>query len=171
MKLGKESRYAIEGLVVLAKNPFGTRMQLRDIAVAGGVPQNFLAKIFQKLKRANIAASSRAVVRGYALTRRSKAINIKDVLLAVEGTDTFDRCIFLSDRCADAAPCPMHIHWKRVRQTIAALMERTTVADLARHTHGRTGFVPSDTKVGANFAFNMMKPDHGTVWASRLYNR
>jgi Rrf2 family protein len=166
MKLGKESRYAIEGLVVLAKNPFGTKMQLRDIAVAGGVPQSFLAKIFQKLKRANIVASSRGAVRGYALARRSQAINVKDILLAVEGGDTFDRCVFWSDRCAEAAPCPMHIHWKRVRQNIAALMERTTVADLARHTHGRTRFVPSDTNEAANFAFNMMKPDHGTVGAS-----
>jgi Rrf2 family protein len=168
MKLGKESRYAIEGLVVLAKNPFGRRMQLRDIAVAGGVPQNFLAKIFQKLKRANIVASSRGVVRGYALARRSKAINVKDILLAVEGGGTFDRCVFWSDRCAEAAPCPMHIHWKRVRQNIAALMERTTVADLARHTHGRTRPNPSATDKAEKIAFNMMKPDHGTVEVSHL---
>jgi Rrf2 family iron-sulfur cluster assembly transcriptional regulator len=166
MKLGKESRYAIEGLVVLAKTPFGTTMQLRDIAEAGGVPQNFLAKIFQKLKRANIVASSRGAVRGYALARRSKAINVKDILLAVEGCDTFDRCIFWSDRCAEAAPCPMHIHWKRVRQTIAALMKRTTVADLARHTHGRTRFNASDTDEATCLAFNMAKPDHLTVGAS-----
>ena len=37
MKLGKESRYAIEGLVVLAKKPAGTTMQLRDIAEAAEV--------------------------------------------------------------------------------------------------------------------------------------
>jgi Rrf2 family protein len=168
MKLGKESRYAIDGLVVLAKNPFGTTMQLRDIAVAGGVPQNFLAKIFQKLKRANIVASSRGAVRGYALARRSKTINVKDVLLAVEGSDTFDRCVYWSDRCAEAAPCPMHIHWKRVRQNIAALMERTTVADLVRHTHARIGFNPSETDETPDIRFNFKKPDHGTVGASHL---
>ena len=168
MKLGKESRYAIEGLVVLARNPFGTTIQLRDIADAGGVPQNFLAKIFQKLKRANIVASSRGAVRGYALARRSKAINLKDVLLAVEGTDTFARCIFWSDRCAETAPCPMHTHWKRVRQTIAALMERTTVADLARPTHGRTRRNPSATDKAGKFAFNMTKPVHDTVGVSHL---
>jgi Rrf2 family protein len=168
MKLGKESRYAIEGLVVLAKNPFGTTMQLRDIAVTGGVPQNFLAKIFQKLKRANIVASSRGAVRGYALARRAKAINVKDILLAVEGSDTFDRCVFWSDRCAEETPCPMHIHWKRVRQNIAALMERTTVADLARHTHARIGFNPSKTDETPDIRFNFKKPDHGTVGASHL---
>jgi Rrf2 family protein len=77
MKLGKESRYAIEGLVVLAKKPLGTTMQLRDIAVAAGVPSNFLAKIFQKLARANILASSRGAVRGYAIARRPNAITMK----------------------------------------------------------------------------------------------
>lgn len=168
MKLGKESRYAIEGLVVLAKNPFGTTMQLRDIAIAAGVPQNFLAKIFQKLKRANIVASSRGAVRGYALARRSKAISVKEILLAVEGSDTFDRCVFWSDRCAEAAPCPMHTHWKRVRQTIAALMERTTVADLARPTHGRTGSNRSANDKAGKFVFNVAKLDHGAVGVSHL---
>ena len=165
MKLGKESRYAIEGLVVLARTPFGTTMQLRDIADAGGVPQNFLAKIFQKLKRANIVASSRGAVRGYALARRAKEINVKDVLLAVEGSDTFDRCVFWSDRCAEAAPCPMHIHWKRVRQDIAALMQRTTVADLAKHTHGRKRHNPSEA---IDLALNIRKPDHGMIGAAHL---
>lgn len=132
MKLSKESRYAIEGLMVLAKNRTGPPMQLRDIAEAAGVPPNFLAKIFQKLNRANILVSSRGAVRGYTLARRPNAIKMKDVFVAVEGSDVFDRCIFWRDRCADLSPCPMHFEWKRVRRAIAGLMQRTTLADIAR---------------------------------------
>jgi len=132
MKLGKESRYAIEGLVVLAQQPFGTTMQLRDIAAAAGVPANFLAKIFQKLGRANILVSSRGAVRGYAIARRPKAITMKDVFVAVEGSDVFDRCIFWSDRCADISPCPMHAKWKQMRQAMTRRMQGITLADLAR---------------------------------------
>jgi len=132
MKLGKESRYAIEGLVVLAKKPLGTIMQLRDIAEAAGVPPNFLAKIFQKLTRANILTSSRGAVRGYALAHRPNAIKVKDVFVAIEGSDVFDRCIFWSDRCADISSCPMHFEWKQVRHGIAGLMQRTTLAHVAR---------------------------------------
>lgn len=132
MKLGKESRYAIEGLMVLAKNRIGAPMQLRDIAVAAGAPRNFLAKIFQKLNRANIVISSRGAVRGYALARRPDAIKMTDIFAAVEGGDVFDRCIFWRDRCADLSPCPMHFEWKRMRNSIAGIMQRTTLADLAR---------------------------------------
>jgi len=132
MKLAKESRYAIEGLVVLAKKPSGTTMHLHDIAAAAGVPSNFLAKIFQKLGRAGILASSRGAVRGYAIARRPNAITMKDVFVAVEGADVFDRCIFWRDRCADLSPCPLHSEWKQMRLAIARRMQRTTLADLAR---------------------------------------
>lgn len=134
MKLARESRYAIEGLVVLAKEKSGSIMQVRDIAKAAGVPPNFLAKIFQKLHRANIVTSSRGAVRGYTLARRSNAIQLKAIILAIEGDDLFDRCIFWSDRCADISPCPMHYAWQQVRQTATDLMQRTTLADLVKRT-------------------------------------
>lgn len=133
MKLGRESAYAIEGLLVLAKKPLGTAMLLRDIAASRGVPQSFLAKIFQKLTRSGIVSSSRGAIRGYALARRPKEIKVKEIFVAIEGPDLFDRCFFWSDRCADSNPCPMHFRWKRVkRQVIGELMDRTTLADLAK---------------------------------------
>jgi len=133
MKLGRQSAYALDGLLVLAAQPFGTVMLLRDIARSRRVPESFLAKIFQKLTRSGLVVSSRGAIRGYALARKPKDIKTKEIFLAVEGADLFDRCIFWSDRCADANPCPMHSRWKKVRErAIGDLMERTTLADLAK---------------------------------------
>lgn len=167
MRLGKESRNAVEGYVVVAETPLGTTMHLRAIADVGVVPQSFLAKIFQKLTRANIVASSRGTVRSYALAHRSKAINVRDIFLAVEGSDTFNRCIFWRDRCAESAPFPMHIHWERVHNTIAELMERATVADPARDSDGGAGLLnPSSTDKVADPAHKVSNPDLGKVRAS-----
>ena len=133
MKLGRQSAYAIDGLLVLAAERFGAVMLLRDIARSRNVPESFLAKIFQKLARGGLVVSSRGAVRGYGLARKPKDITAKEIFVAVEGADLFDRCIFWSDRCADANPCPMHYRWKRVREKVVDdLMERTTLADLAR---------------------------------------
>lgn len=134
MKLGKESRYAIEGLAVLASKPFGTIMHVHDIAEAAHVSPSFLAKIFQKLHRAKLLTSSRGAVRGYALARRPNAINVTDIFVAVEGGDVFDRCIFWRDHCADVSPCPLHSEWKQMRHAIARRMQRITLADMARKT-------------------------------------
>lgn len=139
MKLGRESEYAIDGLLVLAKKPLGTVMLLRDVAEAAGVPQNFLAKIFQKLARSGIVTSSRGAVRGYALSRRPRAIKVREIFLAVEGSDLFDRCIFWSYRCSDSNPCPLHFRWKKVRErVIGTLMARTTLADLFKDATQKT---------------------------------
>lgn len=132
MKFGKESRYAIEGLIVLANHPFGTPMQLRDIAVAARTPPDFLAKIFQKLKRENIVISSRGAVRGYALAHRPAAIKLTDIFAAVEGGDVFERCVFWSDRCSDRLSCPIHFEWKKIRRAIVGSIRKITLADLHR---------------------------------------
>ncbi|MBI2180610.1 MAG: Rrf2 family transcriptional regulator [Deltaproteobacteria bacterium] len=133
MKLGRQSLYAIDGLLVLAAQPFGKVMLLRDIARSRRVPESFLAKIFQKLTREGLVVSSRGAIRGYALARKPNDIKAKEIFLAVEGANLFDRCIFWSDRCADSNPCPMHSRWKKAREkVIGDLMERTTLADLAR---------------------------------------
>lgn len=142
MKLGRESAYGIEGLLALAKKPPGTVMLLTDIAAARGIPQSFLAKIFQKLTRYGVIRSFRGAMRGYALARRPKEIKVKEILLAIEGSDLFERCIFWSDRCADINPCPLHDGWKQVKQQlVGGLMERTTLADLMKRTPRGSGVV------------------------------
>lgn len=132
MKLGRESEYALEGLLALAKKPTGATMVLRDIAAAGEVPESFLSKIFQKLARAGVLQSSRGAVRGYSLGRRPRDIKVKEIFMAIEGSDLFERCLFWNDRCAETDPCPMHARWKPVRQQVMGMMEETTLADLLK---------------------------------------
>jgi Rrf2 family protein len=108
-------------------------MLLRDIAGSRGLPQTFLAKIFQKLARNGIVLSSRGSVRGYALARRPRQISVKDILFATEGSDFLDRCVLWHDRCGSTDPCVLHDHWKKVKEgVVAKVMEKTTLADLVR---------------------------------------
>ncbi len=142
MKLSRESAYGIEGLLALATKPPGTVMLLSKIAAARGIPQSFLAKIFQKLIRHGVVRSFRGAVRGYTLARRPKEIQVKEIFLAIEGPDLFERCIFWSDRCIDINPCRLHDQWKQLKHKfIEELMEQTTLADLMRRTLAGSGVV------------------------------
>ncbi len=79
--------------------------------------------------------SSRGAIRGYTLARQRKEIKLREIILAIEGSDVFDRCIFWSQRCVESDPCPMHFRWKRLKKEIMGqLMERTTLADLVKRT-------------------------------------
>jgi Rrf2 family protein len=133
MKLNRESAYGIEGLLVLATMPAGTQMLLSDIAVSRGLPQSFLAKIFQKLAHQGLVRSFRGATRGYALARPAGEIKLGEILLATEGPDFLKRCVFWSRYCADTNPCPLHNSWKEVKdQIIERLMTHTTLADLVK---------------------------------------
>ncbi len=134
MKLNRESAYGIEGLLVLAAMPAGTQMLLSDIAVSRGLPQSFLAKIFQKFAHQGVVRSFRGATRGYALARPAQEIKLGEILLATEGPDFLKRCVFWNQHCADTSPCPLHNSWKEVKgQIVERLMTHTTLADLVKN--------------------------------------
>jgi Rrf2 family protein len=139
MRIGRESAYAIEGLLALSGQPTGTLMLLRDIATARELPHSFLAKIFQKLARNGIVISSKGAVRGYALARASTEIKVREIITAVEGRDVLQRCILWGDRCPKDKRCALHTRWKRAERIVGDLMDRTTLADLAREEISQGG--------------------------------
>ncbi|MBI4641158.1 MAG: Rrf2 family transcriptional regulator [Candidatus Tectomicrobia bacterium] len=130
MKLNKESEYGLKGLIFLASQPWGTVMLLSEIAKAQGLPQSFLAKIFQKFVQHGLVRSYRGKQRGYGLAKPLTAISLKEILEAVEGPDLFDRCLFWSKRCADTNPCQLHNYWKEIKPQLIGTMERMMLKDL-----------------------------------------
>ena len=127
VKLSRESEYGLEALSVLARQPQGKVMLLREIAESGRLPEGFLAKVFQKLTRHNLVRSHRGAIRGYALARPAQGIKLKEIFEAIEGPDLFERCIFWSGRCGDQNPCRLHQRWAKFRPQLQAMMEETTL--------------------------------------------
>ena len=130
MRLSRGSEYGLEGLIFLARQPPGTIKLINEIAEAQGLPQSFLAKIFQKFVQHGLVTSFRGRQRGYALAKPPAEIALKDVLEAIDGPDLFDRCIFWHDRCHDAHPCRLHERWKETKLGLMRMMQETTLKDL-----------------------------------------
>jgi Rrf2 family protein len=138
--LRRESQYALEGLLVLARQPQGSVMLLKHVAEAANVPANFLARIVQKLKRHNLVTSSRGAVRGYSLASPAHEITLLEIFEAIEGPSVFRRCIFSSRRAIEPRACRLHKEWAPIAARLRAVMEETTLADLAaRSSAQRSG--------------------------------
>ncbi|MBI4247567.1 MAG: Rrf2 family transcriptional regulator [Candidatus Rokubacteria bacterium] len=132
MRLSRESEYGLEGLRVLASGSEGAVMLLQDIAEAGGLPERFLAKIFQKLARQHVVRSHRGAVRGYSLERPGDAITMREILEAIEGPGLFERCAFWPSRCNAETPCVIHRQWgEMLRPTLREILEAITLAQVA----------------------------------------
>lgn len=148
MRLTRETEYALRGLSLLARRPKGAAVVLREVARAEGLPSSFLKKIFQKLTRHGILRSSRGPGHGYALAAPPGAISLMDIVEAVQGPDYLERCVFWSGRCGASDPCVLHDRWLSVKPHVLALLENTTLADLAPRFPRRRSLAPGSQTVG-----------------------
>ena len=133
MIFSNPTEYAIRGLGELACRCSGdTGVMLLDRLVEGtDLPRDFLAKIFQQLVRAGILRSSRGRGGGFALARPAHQITLLQIVEAIEGPQTMDRCVVGLAQCNDHMPCPQHDLYKPIRQRLRDYLETTTVADMA----------------------------------------
>lgn len=137
MRFTRESEYGLSALLFLAGQLSDRVLPLSEIACASELPQNFLAKIFQKLAHHDVVRSFRGARRGYCLAREPGAINVRELVEAIEGPGVFERCIFWNARCDSGDPCPLHDGWMRVSADLVRFLEETTLADLARRDGAR----------------------------------
>ncbi len=89
MKIFSEKiNYGLSALFELAKKNFKKYIQIREIANAQEIPQNFLEKLLIDLKRAGLVESMRGVQGGYKLKKPINEIRIIDLINALEGPIT-----------------------------------------------------------------------------------
>lgn len=133
MRLSRETDYALQGLVFLARQGDGVVVQLADIAATQNIPAAFLSKIFQKLARHGLIRSYRGSQRGYSLGRAAGQINVGEILYATEGPDLFKHCAFGHHACSgDENPCVLHGVWRKAAALLQAEVECFSLADLAQ---------------------------------------
>jgi Rrf2 family protein len=118
--------YAIRAAVELAAAGDGPTKGER-IAEAQQIPVRFLENILAELRHAGLVSSQRGADGGYWLARPAKEINLADIIRAVEGPLAAVQGIR-----PDALPAsPLRDVWIAVRANLRAVLEKTTVADVA----------------------------------------
>jgi Rrf2 family protein len=130
MKVRRESKYGLTGLIYLAQQPSGRVIGLKEIASRGDLPQGFLAKIFPKFVQHGLVKVYRGSTRGYCLAKSPEEIRLREILEAIEGPQVIEQCFFWGSECDVTNPCPVHCQWREVRPWINAILERTTLRDL-----------------------------------------
>ena len=109
MRLTRGSDYAMRGIIYLAKQPRGKVCLVSDVAEAQGVPESYLAKIFQDLSHNGLVVSYRGAKGGFALARDPSAITLRQVIEAVEGPIALSPCLDERVGCELSEICEVHL--------------------------------------------------------------
>jgi Rrf2 family transcriptional regulator, cysteine metabolism repressor len=121
LNISVKGEYALHAIFDLAMQPPGEPVKIADIARRQKIPQKFLELILASLKQGGFVESRRGAEGGYLLARLPEQITIGQVVEYLEGKK--------AKRGAQNAFTDV---WKRVDQSVAAILDHTTFAELAR---------------------------------------
>lgn len=89
---------------------------MTEISRSAPTPPPDTAKVLQLLARRGFVDWYRGATGGFRLARPADAITLYDVVVALGGEHALTSCAVGLAECSDCAPCPLHDHWKPVRQ-------------------------------------------------------
>ncbi len=129
----KACEYAIKATLLIASHSLsGKRISVKDIAKETGSPLPFTAKVLQQLARQGIIQSVQGIHGGFEIGRKElQETRLIEIVTTIDGVTIFTSCGLGLKACNALKPCPMHHRFAAVRGELKAMLEDTTVMDLA----------------------------------------
>ncbi|HEY5891993.1 MAG TPA: Rrf2 family transcriptional regulator [Chthoniobacterales bacterium] len=135
MKVSKRGEYALRALIDLGLAQEAGRevLQLSELAEKEKLPVKFLEQILMQLKAAGYVDAKRGRLGGYYLAKPMEEIRFGSVIRLIDGPlapiacvsqTAYERCT-----CPDEEHCGLRMLMLDVRNSIAAILDRFTLAD------------------------------------------
>lgn len=140
MKVSKRGEYALRSLINLgfAAEVKRELVQASELAENEQLPVKFLEQILQDLKEAGFVKSARGKFGGYRLAKPAKQIKIGEVVRLIDGPLAPIRCVsqtaYEKCTCPDEAHCGLRMLMLDVRNAIADILDRYSLADVVEIT-------------------------------------
>src|ERR1700732_1949514 len=125
--------YSLKALLALAERyPSSQPLRVEEIAEGQGVPENYLRRLLIELKRGGLVASQKGPSGGYLLARNPAKITMADVVQIIEGDFAPVECLEEGNYspCQRGDACAMRNVWCEVRDSVNAILRRTTLQAL-----------------------------------------
>jgi Rrf2 family protein len=132
MRISAKADYAVRAVAELAAADGEKPVKAERVATAQGIPLNFLENILGELRHAGIVRSHRGAEGGFRLARPAEEVTVADVIRAVEGPLASVRGGPPEDAAYNGAAKALPQVWIAVRVNLRRVMEKVTVADIAR---------------------------------------
>ncbi|PWU06990.1 MAG: transcriptional regulator [Terriglobia bacterium] len=139
--ISKRTQYGLKAVLNLASRYGEGPVLIATLSEEEHIPIKFLELILLNLKSRGILSSKKGKGGGYELSRPPSTITVGSLIRMMEGPlaplpcaseTAFQAC----DECADVEGCGIRIIMRQVRDAMAEILDKTTLADLIRRTGG-----------------------------------
>ncbi len=141
MRLSNMADYAVVIMCAAARHCGTVRVCATDLASETGIALPTTQKLVTLLSKAGLLTSVRGTGGGISLARPAAAINLADIIEAIEGPIALTVCVNGDGQCSMENNCMVKPHWALVNASI-----RNTLVNISLIALSKTGVTP---KTGA----------------------
>ena len=140
MNLSKRSEYALRALIDLgiARELGRPILQVSELALKEKLPVKFLEQILTQLRLAGYVETKRGKFGGYSLAKPAARIKLGAVIRVLDGPLAPIACVsqtaYHRCTCPDEAHCGLRMLMLDVRNAIARILDRSTLAQIVEIT-------------------------------------
>jgi Rrf2 family protein len=148
MKVKKSTAYALHALMYMARHITQLPVTTNTIAKGEGIPPEYLAKIFQRLSKAQIVKGVKGRKKGHVFARSPEDISLIEVINSMEGDSIFNDCPIRHCQCGGTPQnCYIFAQWINATRKIRTIFEETSLATVAwNHPEHRFYSLPESLK-------------------------
>src|ERR1700753_1131856 len=134
MRVSKKTDYALRALFTLVDHYGGQPIPIRELARRNDVPKRFLEQIMLALKAQGWVDSTAGIRGGYFLARKPAKITMGEVVRHFDGILAPIDCVSVTgyQRCSQEPVCRFRRVFFNARTFEAGIMDRSTLADVAK---------------------------------------
>ena len=130
MIISKTSEYAMRVLLYLVENCDQGLVSVNTLHKQLNIPYKYLGRLMSKLSREKFVVSVRGKYGGYRLSKTENPIYLIDIVNVIDGSKTWENCMFGYPSCDGDSPCPLHKYWENPRNEIMKMFNNVSIHDL-----------------------------------------
>jgi Rrf2 family cysteine metabolism transcriptional repressor len=137
VKVSTRAHYGLRAMTELARAHGRGLLSLAEISRTELLPQAYLEQLIGELRRAGLVEGVRGLHGGYRLTRPPDEITVGAVYRVLEGPISPVECTdddYLPHSCEREVGCSSRSVWERVQQSIASVLDSTTLSDICHES-------------------------------------
>jgi Rrf2 family protein len=133
LKINRQTDYAVRVILLLARQPDGTRLSTAYIRDEMLIPRAFIQRIVAKLAAEKLVTTFPGRYGGLTLSRPARQITLLDVVEAFEGKLCLSDCFEDGSLdCPFEINCPVRDRWGRLQAVMTRELKSMNFADVAR---------------------------------------
>jgi Rrf2 family protein len=119
--------YALRALINLAGRYGRDVVSAKVLAEEEDISYQFACKIMQKLQAAKLVKSSMGPKGGYYLSKHPSKVSLLEVIEAVQGTVSLNKCLLSADACKRKPNCPVSEKLAQLQEYIESFLRGVTL--------------------------------------------